>query len=60
LHSIGIDIGSSGAKVILLDGTGIVLIHKHETLAPGSQTAQAVMETLLEKAGIRREKSRSR
>ena len=55
MHSIGIDIGSSGIKGIMLDDKSIVLTLKHETLAPGSQTAQAVMETLLEKAGIMRE-----
>ena len=39
---IGIDIGSSGVKGLMLDESGIMTTHKHEGLASGSETAEEV------------------
>jgi (R)-2-hydroxyacyl-CoA dehydratese activating ATPase len=55
LLSAGIDIGASGVKGVLINDGGVLLTHKHETLAPGSQTAKAVLNVLLEKSGRKRE-----
>jgi (R)-2-hydroxyacyl-CoA dehydratese activating ATPase len=55
LLSVGIDIGASGVKGVLMDSGGVLSAHKHETLAPGSQAAEAVLKLLLEKSGRKRE-----
>jgi len=53
--SVGIDIGASGVKGVLIHDSGGLVTHKHETLAPGSQIAEAVLNVLLEKSGHKRE-----
>jgi predicted CoA-substrate-specific enzyme activase len=55
LLSVGIDIGASGVKGVMINGGGVLMTHKHETLAPGSQTAEAVLNALLEKSDHKRE-----
>ena len=55
MYYIGIDIGSSGVKGLVLNESGIMTTHRHETLASGSKTAEEVMNVLIRQAGIHRD-----
>jgi predicted CoA-substrate-specific enzyme activase len=51
LYSVGIDVGSSGVKGIVLSGPKIVATAKHEMLAPSAEAAQQTLDELFLKAG---------
>lgn len=55
MYYMGIDVGSSGVKGLVISENEIMATHRFETLAPGSKTALEVMDALLQKTGSKRE-----